>query len=132
MLKIRHVNWMDVKMKNQEIVQICREIKKLRSELTIFEDQHLCKEVSLAIAVKLASRGVICRYVAGEFLVNGEVISDHYWIVVDGIIYDATADQFECTDDILVCKENDAHYREDHFFVVNSDSAKLIARAISN
>lgn len=119
-------------MKGQEIVQICREIKKLRSELTLLEDQHLCREVSLAIAVKLASRGVICRYVAGEFLVNGKAVSEHYWVVVDGTIYDATADQFECTDNIIVCKENDPRYRERHFFVVNSDSAKLIARAISN
>lgn len=123
---------MGVKMKDQDIVQVCREIKKLRSELTLLEGQHLCREVSLAIAVKLASCGVPCWYVAGEFLVNGKAISEHYWVVVDGTIYDATADQFELTDDILVSKEKDARYRATHFFVVNSDSANLITKAISN
>lgn len=123
---------MGVKMEKLEIVQICREIKKLRSELTLLEEQHLCREVSLAIAVKLASCGAICRYVAGEFIDNGKVKGEHYWVVVEHTIYDATADQFGCTDDVFVCKENDAHYREDHSFIINTDSAKLIKGSISS
>lgn len=82
-------------MINETLKDICIDARECRDSSKPLQEQHHCKEVSLAICYKAAEAGIITSLCSGTFLDQDGQPQDHYWVRHEHIIYDATADQFD-------------------------------------
>ncbi|HFG9645154.1 TPA: hypothetical protein ACPZNJ_000339 [Yersinia enterocolitica] len=111
---------------NQTIANICKQVRE-KWELTgHLPEQHNCKEISIAICILAAENNIDTILCFGEFIESTDAPRDHFWVRKDGIIYDATADQFFACEKIYISKEGqDNRYKEKDFVTFNSLISKL-------
>ena len=102
----------------QQLLDICLDIRKrkLASAGTI---KGACKEVTLAIAFAALKEGIDTYICFGIYRPSGD---EHYWIRFANEIYDATASQFGCSEDVLVLPESPVMpYQEIAYIYVSSE-----------
>ncbi|HBV6371100.1 TPA: hypothetical protein MD287_002720 [Klebsiella aerogenes] len=115
-------------MLEDELKKICVSARIARDKTQPLPDQHLCKETSLAICYSAAEIGMNTCLCQGKFRDSGGVERDHYWVRIEGVIYDATADQFdECLEPVYITAErNDSRYQEECFVIFNETVIKIL------
>ena len=115
-------------MLEDDLKKICVSARLARDKTSRLPDQHLCKETSLAICYAAAETGMIPCLCQGKFLDSRGVERDHYWVRLEGAIYDATADQFdECLDSVdITAERDDSRYREECFVIFNETVIKIL------
>lgn len=111
-----------------ELKKICDAARVSRDMTLRLPEQHLCKETSLAIcyaAAKIGKNPCLCQ---GKFRDSCGVDRDHYWVRLEGVIYDATADQFdECMDAVYIIDEqSDKRYREESLVIFNETVTNIL------
>ena len=100
---------------------ICIEARRSRDAYEPLHEQHHCKEVSLAICYKAAEAGMILCFCWGTFSDSDGQPQDHFWVRHEGVIYDATADQFHPSFGQLyiVDEPSASNYKESNFVIFN-------------
>lgn len=109
----------------EQLFNICLDIRKrkLASGGTV---KRACKEVTLAIAFEAIKAGINTYICFGIYKPSGD---EHYWIRFDNTIYDATASQFGCYEEVVVCdKSENMPYEEIAYIYVSS---KLVGELLS-
>ncbi|KHS77018.1 hypothetical protein QT13_01895 [Pectobacterium brasiliense] len=111
-------------MVNENLKKICLDARNGRDQVNRLPEQYLCKEVSLAICYKSIGIGLTPCLCQGTF--QG---SAHYWVRLDDVIYDATADQFDRSiDKIYIVRESkDRRYKEESFVIFNKTVLEIIS-----
>ena len=110
-------------MFEDELKKICNAARVGRDKTSRLPDQHLCKETSLAICYAAAEIGINSCLCEGTFRDSDGVERDHYWVRLEGVIYDATADQFdECMDFVYITAERDDNRYRERFFVIFNET----------
>jgi|GEM_PF-5126458 len=101
--------------------EICIEARESRDASEPLQGQHHCKEVSLAICYKAAEAGMILCFCWGTFRDSEGQPQEHYWVRLEDVIYDVTADQFDPSFGQLyiVDELNASHYKESNFVIFN-------------
>ena len=104
----------------EQLFDICLEIRKrkLASSGTI---KGACKEVTLAIAFESIKAGIDTYICFGVYQPSGD---EHYWIRFDKEIYDATASQFGCREEVAVLGESESIAYEEIAYIYAS--SKLV------
>ncbi|MGQ6192199.1 hypothetical protein ACUNGG_06280 [Serratia sp. IR-2025] len=82
-------------MPNQELKRICLDARISRDSEDRLNEQFLCREVSIAICIKASEAGLVTCLCWGTFKDADDQPQEHYWVSHEGMIYDATADQFD-------------------------------------
>lgn len=115
-------------MADEKMKSICLKARECRDKMELAPEQYLCKEVSIAICYAAAEAGLIPCLCFGRFAVNKNKQRDHYWVRINSVIYDATADQFdEKLARVHVVREcDDTRYIEDGFVIFNSTAIDIL------
>lgn len=116
-------------MEHEIIKGLCISARNARDKMGVLEDQHLCKEVSLAVCFQAASKGLVTYLCEGAFKDSGGEERDHFWVGAGHKIYDATADQFDKDVDLpyISNEGEDERYRKSRITIINSKVTTIIS-----
>ncbi|QXX98776.1 hypothetical protein IM817_11640 [Serratia marcescens] len=117
-------------MPNQELKRICLAARNSRDSDDRLDEQFLCREVSIAICIKASEAGLVTCLCWGTFKdVDGQP-QDHYWVRHEGMIYDATADQFDPKLEKVHIdyEENASQYYEKDLVVFNNMVCRIVEK----
>lgn len=119
----------EVIMEHEIIKGLCISARNARDKMGVLEEQHLCKEVSLAVCFQAASNGLVTCLCEGTFKDGGGVEREHFWVRAGHKIYDATVDQFDKDIDLpyIFNEGEDERYSESRLTIINPKVITIIS-----